>query len=33
MVVVENAIYSSAGDGPIAEISDDEGWLTMTGNV
>jgi hypothetical protein len=36
MVVVENAIYSSAGDDLIAVetgISDDEGWLTMTGKV
>ena len=36
MVVVENAIYSSAGDDPIAVetgISDDEGWLTITGKV
>ena len=37
MAVVENAIYSSAGDDPIAVetgISDDaKGWLTMTGKV
>jgi hypothetical protein len=36
MVVADNAIYSSEGDGPIAletEMADNEGWLTMTGKV